>query len=122
MQSSESPEEIKARIMDRIETELDLIGISPRLKGRGYLEEAIYLLLSVEKDYSDSVVKQIAVSHKHTYTTITRAMQTAINAAWDASPIEDLQLYYSAKVNYHTGVPAPTEFTYYYANKIRKTM
>ncbi|MCL2342630.1 MAG: hypothetical protein FWC62_01845 [Firmicutes bacterium] len=122
MRSIESPAELEARIQDRIDTELDLIGLSPRLRGRQYLQEAIFLLLSVEKDYSESVIKQISATHKHTYTTITRAMQTAIDAAWQNSPIEDLQLHYSAKINYRTGVPSPTEFIYYYANKIRKTM
>ena len=28
--------------------------------------------------------------------------------------------YYTARVNYETGVPTPTEFIYYYADKIRK--
>ena len=123
IQSIETPEEIKTRLTDRIDTELDLIGISPRLKGRGYFEGGIYLLLTGEQNAdSDSIIKQLAIRHKHSYTTIARAMQTAINDAWQSAPIEDLQLHYTARINYHTGVPSPTEFIYYYANKIRKTM
>ena len=47
-------------------------------------------------------------------------MQTAINNACRKSPIEDLMLHYKARINYETGVPTPTEFIYYYAEKIRK--
>jgi len=47
-------------------------------------------------------------------------MQTAINYAWRISPVEDLILHYKARINYETGVPTPTEFIYYYADKIRK--
>lgn len=38
------------------------------------------------------------------------------------SAIEDLTTYYTAKINYETGIPTPTEFIYYYANKIKKTI
>lgn len=54
--------------------------------------------------------------------TISRAMQNAILYAWRISAIEDLTTYYTAKINYETGVPTPTEFIYYYANKIKKKM
>ena len=49
-------------------------------------------------------------------------MQTAINYAWKTSAPEELEVYYTAKINYHTGVPSPTEFIYYYANMIKKDM
>ena len=51
---------------------------------------------------------------------ISRAMQTAINYAWRISSIDDLMTYYTARINHQTGVPTPTEFVYYYADKIRK--
>ena len=47
-------------------------------------------------------------------------MQTAINYAWRVSSIDDLMAHYKARINYETGVPTPTEFIYYYAEKIRK--
>ena len=122
MQSIEAPEERRLRIMDRIDTELDLIGVGAHLKGRKYLQEAIYFLLSADTDSSDSVIMQLSIDHKHAYSSIARAMQTAINAAWQSSSIEDLQVHYTARINYRTGVPSPTEFIYFYASKIRKTM
>ena len=49
-------------------------------------------------------------------------MQNAILYAWRISPIEDLATYYTAKINYETGVPTPTEFIYYYVSKIKKEL
>ena len=122
IQSIETPAELKTRLTDRIDTELDLIGINHRLKGRAYIEEGVYLLLIAEKGSDDSVIRQLALTYKHSYTTISRAIETAINDAWKSSPIDELQMHYTAKINYHIGVPTPTEFLYYYADKIRKTM
>lgn len=122
LQTIESPEELRKRIMERIDTELNLIGIAVRYKGREYLQEAIYLLITKDKENSDAVLYQIANRRKNTYSSIIRAIQTAINRAWDSSSIDDLQMYYTARVDIKTGVPSPTNFIHYYADKIRKTM
>lgn len=47
-------------------------------------------------------------------------MQTSINYAWRLSSIEDLLKHYKARINHETGVPTPTEFIYYYKEKIRR--
>lgn len=125
LQSIESPDDWRIRVSDRINTELDLIGISAHLKGRNYLFEAIFLLLQAkqtDQEGSLSVINQICNTHKRAYTSITRAMQTAINYAWKTSSIDDLQQYYTAKININTGVPSPTEFIYYYAEKIKRAI
>ena len=122
MQTTESPEERRIRITERINTELDLIGVFVKYKGRAYLQEAIFLLISKEKDSSEAVFYQVAENHRSSYSSVARAAQTAINSAWEHSSVEDLQLYYTARVNFKTGVPSPTEFIHYYADKIRKTM
>lgn len=49
-------------------------------------------------------------------------MQTAINHAWRMSPVEDLLVHYKARINIETGVPSPTEFVYYYKEKIKKLL
>ena len=121
LQSVETPEERRVRITEKINFELDSIGISSNLKGREYLFEAILKLLQ-SKDNSEPIINQIGIEHKRAYTTITRAMETAINKAWRISSVEELQLHYTAKINYKTGVPTPTEFVYYYANKIKKVL
>ena len=56
-----------------------------------------------------------------TVTDITNGIQNAIFHAWRITPIEDLTKYYTARVNYETGVPTPMEFIYYYKDKV-KTM
>lgn len=119
--SIETPAEQKERISEKINTELDLIGISSHLKGRQILFDAIlYLILEKEGPVEESVFQYLVKKYKRVNSSISRAMQTAINYAWSKSPIEDLEIYYTAKINYATGVPNPTEFIYYYRDKLRK--
>ena len=120
LQEIESPEERRRRIMERIDTELDLIGISVRYKGHEYFRDAIFILIDKDKKSSEVVIDQVADLSKTSYSAVIRAMQTAINKAWKISSIEDLQKYYTARVNIHTGVPSPTDFIHYYSTKIRK--
>lgn len=122
MQTLESPEERLARISQRIDTELNLVGISSKYKGRKHLHDSIFLLINIKKGASEAVINQVAAAQKGNYSAIVRAMQTAINNAWASSSIEDLQVHYTARIDYRTGVPSPTEFIHYYADKIRKTM
>jgi len=122
LRTAESPEERRARILERIDVELDLIGIDLRYKGRTYLRKAIFLLLTKEKNTSDAVFYQVASDCKTAYSSVIRAVQTAINRAWDNSGIEDLQAHYTARISIHTGVPSPTEFIHYYAHKIRRSI
>lgn len=109
------------KISRKINTELDLIGISSHLKGREYIHDAImYLIQNDNTQDNESVFNYLASLHKKTASSIGRVMQTSINYAWRTSATEDLEVYYTAKVNYHTGVPTPTEFIYYYVKKIKK--
>ncbi len=107
------------RISDLIYYELDIIGITPNLKGRQYIHDAILFL--VENDKSDAnVIQYLSKINKKSGNTITNGIQNAIIHAWRVSPIEDLTANYTARVNYETGVPTPMEFIYYYADKIKK--
>ena len=110
-------------ILDKINNELDLIGISTHLQGRKYLRDSIFYI--IENEYSKNkitVVQYLVGKYKKSNSTISRAMQNAILHAWRISSLEDLTTYYTAKINYETGVPTPTEFIYYYADKIRKQL
>lgn len=112
--SSEDIEEI-------INKELDLIGVGLHLQGRKYLYDAIYYILNQDKSDSKlTVIQHLVSKYKRSNSTISRAMQNAILHAWRKSSLEDLEKYYTAKINYETGVPTPTEFIYYYADKIKK--
>ena len=122
LQTIESPEELRTRIIDRIDAELNDIGISIRLKGRKYLREAIYLLVNKDKNESSAVIYQVADQNKIKYNSVIRAIQVVIANAWDSSDIETLKEKCPVHIDVNTGVPAPTEFVHYYAERIRKAM
>ena len=108
-------------IADKINHELDLIGIATYLQGRKYLFDSIYYIIENGNDDSRiTTIQYLVKKYKKSNSTISRAMQNAILHAWRVSPLEDLSTYYTARINYETGIPTPTEFIYYYADKIKK--
>ena len=111
--------ESKDKISDCINHELELLGITSNLKGRKYIHDAILYL--IQNENSDmNVIKYLTTIHKKSATTITNGIQNAIYHAWRTSAIEDLTKYYTARVNYETGIPTTMEFLYYYRDKIKK--
>lgn len=106
-------------ISDIIYDELELVGITPKLKGQKYLHDAILFLIQNENS-NINVIQYITKTTGVANTTITNGMQNAIIHGWRVTAVEDLQTYYKAKVNYETGTPTPMEFVYYYVNKIKK--
>ena len=109
-------------IADKINHELDLIGIATYLQGRKYLFDSIYYIIENGNDDSRiTTIQYLVKKYKKSNSTISRAMQNAILHAWRVSPLEDLTTYYTARINYETGIPTPTEFIYYYVDKIKKT-
>ena len=47
-------------------------------------------------------------------------MQNAINKGWNTTPVDELLIYYKARIRPDVGVPSPMELIYYYAEKIKK--
>jgi CheY-like chemotaxis protein len=117
----ETPEERRKRINIRINAELDFIGIKAKYKGRIYLYDGINIVIHDEKG-SGSVIDKIAAKYKHSYNTICTGMQTAINNAWASVAPEELDKIYTARISAASGIPTPTEFIHYYANKIRDSI
>ena len=117
----ESPNDYRNRISERINRELDLIGISSHLVGRKYIHDSILYIIE-EHEENENVFLYLAKKYKKGNSTIGRSIQTAIEHAWRKSSIEDLQKYYTAVVNYNTGVPTPTELIYYYVDKIKDSL
>ena len=115
----EEIEDNENKISDLINHELDLIGVTVKLKGRKYIHDAILYLIQNENS-NINVIQYLTKIHKKSGNTITNGIQNAIIHAWRVSSIEDLETYYTAKVNYETGVPTPMEFIYYYVDKIKK--
>jgi len=109
-------------IISKINKELDLIGIGTHLSGRKYIVDAILYIIQTEGDNKLSIIQHLVSRHKRSSSTISRAIQNAILHAWRITPIEDLSKYYTARVNYETGIPTPTELLYHYADKIKKEL
>ncbi|MCL2697358.1 MAG: response regulator [Oscillospiraceae bacterium] len=112
-------EEITKRILKRIDTELDLIGIKPNVLGRMYIVEAIQMMMvRPEPNFCYYIGKKYGKSSQ----SVDHAMTNAINKAWSNSPIEEIQKLYTAKVDIIKGYPTYSEFVYYYARKIKNDL
>jgi len=111
-----SPHEKSKRLSTKINTELNFVGISPKVLGYTYLTDAILLTL---KEPRPNICTTLGLKYNKTESSIERAMQNAINRAWKSTSIDDLLLHYTANINSDKGVPTVTEFIYYYANKLR---
>ena len=115
----EALENEEKRISDIINDELELIGVTSKLKGREYIHDAILYLIQDDSNRIN-VIQYLVGKYKKSSTTITNGIQNAIIHAWNITPPDDLVKYYTARVNLDTGIPTPMEFIYYYVNKIKK--
>ena len=115
----EALENEEKRISDIINDELELIGVTSKLKGRDYIHDAILYLIQDDSNRIN-VIQYLVGKYKKSSTTITNGIQNAIIHAWNITPPDDLVKYYTARVNLDTGIPTPMEFIYYYVNKIKK--
>ena len=109
------------KISNIINSELDLIGVTSKLQGKEYIHDAIlYLIQNKDNDNKINVTQFLTNKHKKSGTTITNGIQNAIIHAWRVMPPDDLEKYYTARINYETGIPTPMEFIYFYVDKISK--
>lgn len=112
-------EDYNRRLLNNITRELDIIGVSPRFKGRNYLRDAIEMICHKEQTY---ICNEIAKKYQKTPASVERAMQNAINRTWNTTDTTTLEKHYMARVNSRTGTPTITEFIYYYADKVKNNM
>lgn len=110
------PEQKSKRLARRISTELNSIGISPKVLGYKYLLDAIQITL---KEPVHNISTIIGNKYNKAEASVERAMQNAIQRAWRNSDINDLLTNYTAKISSDKGVPTVTEFIFYYANKLK---
>ena len=116
LSTTESPIQTKKRQEKRIIREMDLIGISPKTIGRKYLIEAILIIINQRVRGVTSI---IAARNGKSEPSVERAMQSAINRAWNVANTGDLTKLYTANIPSEKGVPTVTEFIHYYAEKIK---
>lgn len=115
-------EELKSeeqKFSDCINHQLDLVGITANLKGRKYIHDAILFLIQNENS-DEGVIQYLTKIYKKSSSTITNGIQNAIIHGWRVSATEDLEKYYTAKINYNTGLPTPMELIYYYVEKVKE--
>ena len=114
--SSGSPEYHERKLRQRVQRELDLVGIKPSSAGYRYLIDAIALIYH---DPETNVSATLAgIYQKHDFS-IERAIQNAIDHAWRHTDIEALLTNYTARIRSDRAAPTNMEFIYYYANKLK---
>ncbi len=117
--TTESTQHRERKLVQRIQRELNLIGINPKNVGYQYLVDAI--LITIQKP-EVNISTIIAEKYKKSDASVERAIQNAINRAWRTCDIDELQLHYTAKVRSDKGVPTIMEFVYYYARLIQSSL
>ncbi len=119
----EEMKENKEKISDFIDDELELIGITSKYVGRNYIHDAIMYLIENDNGHDkhyENVIRKIASKYDKSETTISNGMQTAIAHAWNRMPYEDLERYYTARIDPERAMPTPMELIYYYKKKAMK--
>lgn len=111
----ESPTQSAKRLQRKICNELNKVGISPKSVGYRYLIDAISIIVKEPIQHICNVIGKMYGKSEYS---VERAMQNAINRAWNTTDINDLLENYTAKINSDKGVPTITEFIYYYAQKL----
>lgn len=115
-QVPQSPAEYEHKLRIRIQSELTRLGLNPKHKGYGYLIDAILLVF---QNPQPNVCVQLGKQYGVNPSSIERAMQNAINRAWNTANPEDLQTFYTAIINSERGVPTVMEFIHYYVQELR---
>lgn len=112
----ETPAQRKNRMTKRIHAELDRIGINPKSLGYKYLTDGILIVIESETTY---LCDKISKRYGKSAASVERAMQGAINKAWQTTDIDELLTLYTSRISSYKGVPTLTEFVYHYARKLR---
>lgn len=114
--SDMTPAQKEELLIKRIQRELDLIGVSPKLIGYHYLIDAILLTI---QGHVGNLARIMAPKYGKSEKSIERAMQGAIKQTWQSADIDELLLYYTAKIRAERGCPTLMEFVSYYSMRIK---
>lgn len=111
-----SPDEKKRKLTGRIHRELDLVGISRKNKGYQYLTDAILITMEKPEAHLTGIIGK---KYRKSDASVQRAMQNAINRAWNTSSLAELETHYTAKTHSERGVPTLSEFIFYYVRLLQ---
>lgn len=113
--SATSPADREQHLRTYLQSQLNLLGVSPKYKGYDYLIDAILL---VSEDPHSGISKELSLKYRASANSIERAMQSAIKRTWTHADPQDLEKYYTAHVNPDRGAPTLMEFVHFYAKQI----
>lgn len=113
----DSPAQMSKRLLNRLNSEFDLIEMGHKLSGRRHLIETIAVM--IEKGHSEkTAIKLVADNNRKTEIATIQAMSNAIKRTWVMADPDALYDHFTGHVHSGTGVPTVTEFIYYYIDKI----
>lgn len=105
--------ELRKRIYD----ELNKVCISPKRKGYNYLADAIEIFCG---GHVSNVSALIGEKYGKKAKSVERAMQNAIDSAWDDNDLDELGKHYKARISGNRISPTIMEFIGYYSAKLGK--
>ena len=117
----ESPAKKADRVYQRVDIELNNIGIRLKLRGRQYLRDAIYYQV-IQPAERGSGVDLVSEKYNLTYSSLVKSMQTAINDAWKNADPEMILQNFTSRISAKNGTPYVSDFIHYFAEKIKKSI
>jgi len=106
-------------ITEKIEAELDMLGVSRKYVGRNYIAEALKLSFAKGGEATSSLIREVADNEQKEYSSVVRAMETAIKNTWYDNK-EEAEKHYTVRVDKRRGYPTPSDFVHFYKEKLQK--
>lgn len=107
----------------RIAKIMENIGITNNMMGKGYLIDAVYMVMTssnpIDVKLSRDIYPSIAKKYKKSDQCVEKAIGNAIKRAWRITDIDALTRFYTAEISYLNGFPTNKEFIFYVADKVK---
>ena len=103
----------RSQLRERILDELNKVSVSPKRKGYDYLADAIEICSG---GHVSHVAALVAKKYGKTEKSVIRAMQNAIDRAWDDADQDEQERHFKARISSGRISPTVTEFIGYYAS------
>lgn len=108
-------QQLENKMRDFVQDEFNKLGLSVKNAGYNYLVDAVILAANGEnQNWGKTIGKKFGKSDS----SVTHAMQYAIDNAWTNGDINNLQKYYTAQLRKDKYVPTANEFVFFYKQKL----
>lgn len=111
-------QEYSMRLKKKIAVEMEKLGMKPSLKGARYLKDAIEMNVEQRRENTKA---ELSTKYSVTVDSIEKAMRHAIEVTWNNDPAI-LLFNYTARIDPKRGSPSPSEFVFYYVDKIKREL